>query len=93
MYCMPPKQRAGHKHAVKATLKVQELTNAGSSLDLEIFADGQKLGDLIMGRGSLYWFGRGRQKRKRIRWTKFAEMMDTRAYGENKRSASKRKAT
>jgi hypothetical protein len=79
---MAPKPRAGHKHAVSAVLKVQELTNAGSSLDLEIFAEGKKLGDLIIGRGSLYWFGRGRQKRKRIRWAEFADMMNELAYGK-----------
>lgn len=35
---------------------------------------------MVIGRGSLYWYGRNRQKRKRIRWTKFAEMMDELAY-------------
>jgi hypothetical protein len=78
---MAPKLPPGHKHAVKARLQVHGLTNAGTSLDLEIFADRRKLGDLVIGRGSLYWFGRGRQKRKRIRWSKFAEMMDELAYG------------
>lgn len=86
---MPTQPRAGHKHAVKAILKVHELTNAGSSLDLEIFARGQKIGELVIGRGSLYWFGKGRQKRKRIRWSEFAEMMDELAYPVRKRSASK----
>jgi hypothetical protein len=61
---MAPMPRPGHKHAVSAVLRVGELTNAGSSLDLEIFAEGSKLGDLVIGRGSLYWFGKGRQKRK-----------------------------
>lgn len=78
---MAPKARAGHKHAVKAVLKVPELTNAGSSLGLAIYADGKKLGDLIMGRGSLYWFGKGRKTRKRIRWSNFADMMYELAYG------------
>jgi hypothetical protein len=80
---MAPRSRPGHKHEVTARLQVKELTNAGSSLDLEIFAEGHKLGDLIIGRGSLYWFGRGRKKRKRIRWSKFAEMMDELAYGKS----------
>jgi hypothetical protein len=58
-----------------------ELARAGSSLDLEIYASREKLGTLIIGRGSLYWYGRNRQKRKRISWTRFAEMMDELAYG------------
>lgn len=81
---MPPKLQPGWKHAVKATLQVHGLTNAGTSLDLEIYADDKKLGKLIIGRGSLYWFGKGRQKRKRIRWSKFAEMMNELAYGKSR---------
>ena len=62
-----------------------ELAKAGSSLDLEIYASKQKLGTLIIGRGSLYWYGRNRQNRKRISWTHFAEMMDELAYGPRRR--------
>ncbi len=51
------------------------LTKAGSSLTLEIFASKQKLGAITLGRGSLYWTGKGRHKSKRINWTHFAEMM------------------
>ena len=70
------------KHAVKASIQVPELSKAGSSLSLKIYASKQKLGELIIGRGSLYWYGKKRQKSKRINWTKFAEMMDKLAYGE-----------
>jgi hypothetical protein len=69
------------KHTVKASLQVPRLSRAGSSLNLEIFAAGQKLGEIILGRGSLYWIGRGRHKRKRIPWTRFAAMLDELAYG------------
>ena len=78
------KKRSVKKHSVKAYLKVFELTKAGSSLDLEIYASKQKLGTLIIGRGSLFWYGRNRQNRKRISWTRFAEMMDELAYGPKK---------
>jgi hypothetical protein len=61
---MPPKLQPGWKHAVKARSQGHGLTNAGTSLDLEIFADGKKLGELVIGKGSLYWFGRGRQKKE-----------------------------
>jgi hypothetical protein len=76
-----PRKRLLKKHSVKAHLQVLELAKAGSSLDLEIYASKEKLGTLIIGRGSLYWYGRNRHKSKRISWTRFAEMMDELAYG------------
>lgn len=76
------KRRPARKHAVKAYLKVPQLSKAGNSPSLEIFAQGQKLGEAVIGRGSLYWYGRNRQKRKRISWSHFAGMMDILAYGK-----------
>ena len=35
-----------------------------------------------IGRGSLYWYGRRKQKSKRIDWSQFAQMMDRLAYGD-----------
>jgi hypothetical protein len=79
---MVTKTKSLKKHNVRASLQVRELTKAGSSLDLEIYASKQKLGTMIIGRGSLYWFGKGRKtKSKRINWTKFSAMMDKLAYG------------
>jgi hypothetical protein len=79
------KTRVGRKHGVRAFLEVQQLAKTGSSLDLEIYSDRHKIGELVIGRGSLFWFGRNRHKRKRIRWSKFAEMMDALAYGTPRR--------
>lgn len=78
---MAARKRVAKKHSVRASLRVTELAKAGSSLDLEIYASRQKLGTLIIGRGSLFWYGSGRRIRKRISWTRFAEMMDELAYG------------
>ena len=75
------RKRLLKKHSVKAHLQVMELARAGSSLELEIYASKEKLGTVIIGRGSLYWYGRNRHKRKRISWSRFAEMMDELAYG------------
>jgi hypothetical protein len=75
-----PKRREKRTHAVKAELQVPGLSKAGSSLRLEIYASKLKIGEVLIGRGSLYWYGRHRQKRKRISWTRFAEMMDELAY-------------
>jgi hypothetical protein len=68
-------------HSVRASLSIPELTRAGSSLNLQLYAHGEKIGEIEMGRGSLFWYGRNRQKRKRIGWSKFADMMDDLAYG------------
>lgn len=68
------------KHEVRAVLSVVELTKAGTSLDLEIYADGERLGSLEIGRGSLKWRGGRRQRGKRISWTQFANHMDDLVY-------------
>src|SRR4051794_37410745 len=72
---MMPKN-SNRMHVVRAMLRVHELTRAGSSLDLNIFAGGRKIGRVVIGRGSLYWYGGGRHRSKRVSWTRFAEMMD-----------------
>jgi hypothetical protein len=77
-----PKNKIIKKHSVRANLHVKELTKAGSSLDLEIYANKEKIGTLILGSGSLFWFGKRRQIRKRIPWSRLAEMMDELAYGK-----------
>jgi hypothetical protein len=79
---MAKKKGSRRKHAVKANLQVMELSKAGTSLELQLFAKDQKLGDLTIGRGSLYWHGRNRQSSKRISWSRFARMMDELAYGK-----------
>ena len=63
-------------HEVRAELTNVELVKAKSSLKLEVFANKEKLGEIQIGRGSIYWFGANRQKSKRIDWSKFAAMME-----------------
>jgi hypothetical protein len=74
-----PKKKLIKKHSVTANLHVVELT--GSSLDLEVYADKEKTGTMIIGQGSLSWKGGKRQITKRIPWSRFAAMMDELAYG------------
>ncbi len=75
------KKKARRKHVVRAhQVQVVELTKAGTSLRLEIYAHKEKIGTLEIGRGSLYWTGRSRQKSNRINWSKFADWMDRLAY-------------
>jgi hypothetical protein len=79
---MAAKKRVERKHAVRGTLKVHEFTKAGTSLNLEISAAGEKIGELEIGRGGLYWWGGKRHTRKRLSWTRFADLMDSLAYGK-----------
>jgi hypothetical protein len=72
------------RHEVKANLANFELAKARSSLTLDIYARGVKIGELEIGRGSLYWQGRSRKKSKRLNWSKFADKMDELAYGEKR---------
>jgi hypothetical protein len=69
------------KHEVIAELSNVELVKAKSALKLRIYAKGHTIGELEVGRGSLYWYGRHKQKAKRINWSRFADMMDELAYG------------
>ena len=68
------------KHTVKAHFNVPQLTKAGSSLSLEVYADEQKIGEVTIGRGSLFWRGGRRHLLKKISWSRFAEKMDELAY-------------
>jgi hypothetical protein len=70
------------KHVVKAELANFELVKAGSSLRLEIFSNAEKIGEVEVGRGALYWYGRKRKKRERVDWSRFADMMDELAYAK-----------
>ncbi|HEY0006626.1 MAG TPA: hypothetical protein VGB17_17725 [Pyrinomonadaceae bacterium] len=61
------------KHTVKANMQVLELTKAGSSMSFKIFANEEKIGTIITGRGSLTWYGRNRRRGKTFSWSEFAE--------------------
>ena len=76
------KKKRRSKHVVRASVANLELARARSALRLELFASGAKIGELEVGRGSFFWYGRNRHRSKRISWTRFAEMMDAFAYGD-----------
>lgn len=86
---MAKKATRNRHHRARAALTVHELTKAGSALNLQIFATSGKIGELEIGRGSLYWYGRKRQWSNRISWSTFAKLMDDLAYGPQ-RSANRR---
>jgi hypothetical protein len=69
------------KHEVSAAIDNIELARAKSSLHLTVLADGVKIGQLEIGQGSLFWWGKNRRKSKRLDWSRFAEKMNELAYG------------
>jgi hypothetical protein len=74
------KRRAAQRFSVEATLSNVALVRAGSSIKLEVFKRGEKLGELHVGRGSIFWWGAKRHKRKRLRWDKVSEVLNRLAY-------------
>lgn len=70
------KKRNPQKHSVKATMNVLELSKRGSAVEFEIYSENEKIGTLKIGRGSIGWIGRSKQKAKTISWTRFAELME-----------------
>jgi hypothetical protein len=73
---------SNHTFEVKAEIANTTLAKARSALTLQIYRKDLKLGELQIGRGSLFWSGARRQSAKRIHWGRFAEMMDKLAYGD-----------
>jgi hypothetical protein len=72
-----------HAYEVKAEISNASLAKAKSALTLQIYRKDLKLGELQIGRGSLFWAGARRQSAKRVHWGRFAEMMDELAYGRD----------
>ena len=74
-------KKVRRKHSVKATVQILDLSKAGTSLELEVFAkeprqDRRKIGTVIIGRGSLTWRKDYGKKGRRISWSRFAELME-----------------
>jgi hypothetical protein len=61
-------------------MQVLELTRAGSSMEFEIFHGSEKIGTMVVGRGTLTWYGKSRRTGKTLSWTRFAKLMDEQAY-------------
>jgi len=68
---------------VRCDMQVEEVTRAGSSINLVIQQGTQKLGEIQLGRGSLTWVGKwkGQNKTRRFPWDQFADYMNRLAAG------------
>ena len=67
---------AVRKHSVRAALSVPELTKARTSLKLEIFEQGEKIGELEIGRGGFFWKRGKGKKSRRFTWDRIIDRMD-----------------
>jgi len=76
-------KRLARAYEVKAEISNATLAKAKSALSLQIYRRHIKLGEIQIGRGSLFWSGARRQSAKRVHWGRFAEMMDRLAYGRD----------
>jgi hypothetical protein len=80
---MPKKKvETVRKHSVRCRVDVPELTKAGTAVEFEVHADGEKIGTIVLGRGSITWFGGKRKSGTEISWTRFAKLMNAHCYGE-----------
>lgn len=73
---------AVRKFEVRAEVANFTLAKAKSALKLAIYDRDEKLGQLEIGRGSLFWTGARRQIEKRLNWGRVAQMLDELAYGK-----------
>jgi len=74
---MLKKKKSTRKHTVKASVSNIDLTRAGSSILLDVFAEKEKIGTVELGRGSIRWYGKNKQKPTPISWSRFSAWMDT----------------
>ena len=69
------RRKLQRKFLVQANMRVLELSKAGTSVDFEVFSQGEKFGTLIVGRGSVSWRGQNRKIGRRLTWAQFDRVM------------------
>ena len=73
-------KRRPRRHEVKAEIVIHNLTKAGTSIRFVVHGQGVKLGEILIGRGSLTWYGGHRKTGYELSWTRFAQLMNAKAY-------------
>jgi hypothetical protein len=64
------------KHTANARVQVLGLSKAGTSIEIDIHRENAKLGTLVIGRGSITWFGNNWRNGRRFSWSRFAHLME-----------------
>ena len=55
-------------HTVKATLQSMDLSKANSGITLQVYCEGEKIGNLTIGHGGLHWKV-GNNKTLKVSWS------------------------
>jgi hypothetical protein len=62
------------EHMVRVSQPSRELVN--SDVTFEIYSDGQKLGTMLVSKGTVDWFPRNAQTSISLQWEEFADVLD-----------------
>ena len=62
------------EHVVRVSQPTRELVN--SDVSFEIFSDAQKLGTLLVSKGTVDWFPRSAQSAVSLEWEELALLLD-----------------
>lgn len=79
-----PKTIPDKRYDVAASLDNVTLAKPSSAIRLEVFKHREKLGELQIRRGSIFWWGAKHQKPKRLRWDRVADAFNELAYPNEK---------
>lgn len=61
-------------HRIELEIPVNAIVNADARF--VIYSDNEKLGELLISKGSLDWWPARRRKKVRLRWEAFAKLME-----------------
>jgi hypothetical protein len=62
------------EHEVEITLPSKPLVNVDATIVVR--SDGQKLGEILISKGSFDWKGAGKSQAKQIAWERLAALLD-----------------
>jgi hypothetical protein len=71
----------GRKREVLGAIDNIDLVRPKCSVQPNVWADGERNGELKIGQRSLFWWGKSCHKSERLNWSKLAEKMNEPACG------------
>lgn len=74
---MTKKKRAIIRHTATANVQLHDLAKAGASIEIRVSRDEERIGRLVIGRGSITWYGRKWKHGRKFPWSRFAEVMES----------------
>jgi hypothetical protein len=71
------RKRAVIRHTATAEVHLHDLAKAGASININVYKDDEKIGEVIIGRGSLIWYGRKWKQGRKFSWSRLADVMES----------------